>query len=109
MEDNACTAIEDAMSVFGRAWASAVLDALLHGAERFTEVAAATPGATDTTVSRRLKELVEAGFVDRIVDDGPPTQVRYVLTATGRDTRPVLDALRAFGARHPTARDAGVA
>jgi DNA-binding HxlR family transcriptional regulator len=96
-----CTAIESALAVFGRAWAAAVLDALLQGATRFSEIGARVPGATDTMVSRRLKELCEVGLVQREVSPGPPTVITYRLTPAGEDARPVLDALRAYGARHP--------
>ncbi|WP_028708644.1 winged helix-turn-helix transcriptional regulator [Propionicicella superfundia] len=96
-----CSAIESALTVFGRAWAAAVLDALLQGATRFSEIKALVPAATDTMLSRRLKELCGADLVRREVLPGPPTVISYHLTATGEDARPVLDALRAYGRRHP--------
>ena len=102
-EGPSCTALESALQVFGRAWAGGVLDALLNGATRFSDIRDGVPGATDTMVSRRLKELCDAGFVRRSVDPGPPTAVRYELTDAGRDASPVLEALRTFGARHPAA------
>jgi DNA-binding HxlR family transcriptional regulator len=98
--DQMCTAIEDALRVFGRAWAAAVLDALRLGATRFSDIAARVP-ATDTMVSRRLKELCDSGLVERIVEPGPPTTITYRLTPTGADTAPVLDALSDYGRRHP--------
>jgi len=92
--------IESAMGVLGRAWAGAVLQAMLGGSERFSEIRRAIPGITDAALTTRLKELCERGLAERAVEPGPPVVVRYTLTGAGRDTAPVLDALRAFADRH---------
>lgn len=98
-----CSVIEDVMGVLGRAWAGAVLQAALRGAERFSEFKRQVPGVSDAVLSTRLKELTERGFFVREVDPGPPTQVRYVITEVGRQVEPVLSAAVAFAAQHPGA------
>lgn len=95
-----CSPIENTLGVLGRAWAGAVLEAMLGGAERFSEISRAVPGVTDAVLSARLKELCERGFAERLVAPGPPVTVRYRLTPVGRDVEPVLAALTAFGMRH---------
>ena len=95
-----CLAIERALTVFGRAWAAAVLQALAAGAERFSEIRRAIPAVTDTVLSARLRELCAAGLVTREVTAGPPVLVHYRLTETGRATGPVLHALADFGRLH---------
>lgn len=95
-----CTAIETAMSLLGRAWAGAVMQAMLEGAERFSDIRRAVPGVSDAVLTARLRELVERGFARRVVEPGPPVAVSYTLTAAGRDVEPVLAALRTFGSRH---------
>lgn len=92
--------IEAAMAVLGRAWAGAVLQAMMDGAARFSEIRRAVPGITDAALNNRLKDLCERGFAEREVEAGPPIVVRYALTEAGRDARPVLDALRAFAYAH---------
>jgi len=99
--DVTCGVIEEVMAVLGRAWAGAVLEAMLGGAQRFSEIGRAVPGITDAVLSARLKELCAHGLVERIVEAGPPVAVSYHLTPAGRDVEPVLDAIRAFGLRHP--------
>ncbi|MGA4506548.1 winged helix-turn-helix transcriptional regulator [Propionibacteriaceae bacterium G1746] len=99
----ACSRIEDVMGVLGRAWAGAVLQAALAGAERFSDFKRAVPGVSDAVLSTRLKELTERGFFEREVDPGPPTAVRYRLTETGRQVEPVLSAAVAFAAANPGA------
>ncbi len=96
-----CSVIEDVMGILGRAWAGAVVQAILDGNERFNDIARAIPGVTDGMLSARLRELCARGLVERLVEPGPPVAVTYRLTAAGRDVQPVLDAVRAYGQAHP--------
>ena len=96
-----CSVIEDVMGVLGRAWAGAVVQAILDGSERFNDIARAIPGVTDGMLSARLRELCARGLVERAVEPGPPVSVTYRLTQAGRDVAPVLDAVRVFGQAHP--------
>lgn len=102
-----CSVIEDVMGILGRAWAGAVIEAMLTGNERFSDIARAVPGVTDGVLSTRLKELCARGLAQRLVDPGPPTTVTYRLTPAGRDVAPVLAAVRAFGHAHPEVTAAG--
>jgi DNA-binding HxlR family transcriptional regulator len=96
-----CTVIEDVMGILGRAWAGAVVQAILDGNERFSDIGRAIPGVTDAMLSARLRELCARGLVERTVAPGPPVGVSYRLTPAGRDVAPVLDAVRAYGRAHP--------
>jgi DNA-binding HxlR family transcriptional regulator len=96
-----CSDIEEVMGILGRAWAGAVVQAILDGNERFNDIARAIPGVTDGMLSARLRELCARGLVDRAVNPGPPVSVSYRITDAGRDVAPVLDAIRAFGRAHP--------
>lgn len=100
-----CDAVHRALALLGRAWAGAVLWALLEEAERFTDVRAAVPGISDAVLTARLRELCDHGLVERHVEPGPPVAVRYLLTDAGRATRPVLEALRDYARSHPAALD----
>lgn len=96
-----CTLIESVMGVLGRAWAGAVIEAMLSGNERFSDISRAVPGVTDGVLSARLKELCARGLAVREVSPGPPVGVTYRLTQAGRDVAPVLTAVRDFGRAHP--------
>lgn len=100
MAEQSCSQIEEAMSILGRAWAGAVLEAMLAGADRFSDISRAVPGVSDGVLTTRLRELCRHGLVERIVEPGPPTSVRYRLTPAGRDVAPVLDAIRVFAQQH---------
>ena len=95
-----CNSIEQVFSVLGRAWAGAVLHAMLDGSERFSEIASAAPGVTDSVLTTGLNELCDSGAVERTVDVGPPVAVRYRLTSAGREVAPVLKAARAYAEKH---------
>ena len=51
-------------------------------------------------LTRRLKALVEAGLLERRRYSERPPRDEYVLTQAGRDFRPVLWALLAWGNKH---------
>lgn len=95
-----CTLVEDVMGFLGRAWAGAVIEAMLEGKERFSEISRSVR-ATDGVLSARLKELCARGLAERVVEPGPPVSVTYRLTEAGRDVAPILDAVRAYGQSHP--------
>ncbi|AKU15035.1 winged helix-turn-helix transcriptional regulator [Luteipulveratus mongoliensis] len=96
-----CQAIRRVLDVLGRSWAGPLLWAMLKGAERYGEIKAGAPGVSDAVLATRLREFTEHGLAERLVDPGPPVQVRYVLTDAGRDTRTLLGELQAYAARHP--------
>jgi len=51
-------------------------------------------------LTRRLKARVEAGLLERRRYSERPPRHEYVLTEAGRDFRPVLWALLAWGNKH---------
>ena len=69
---------------------------MLHGAERFNDIAAAVPGLTDRMLSERLKELEAEGIVVRTVTPATPVRIAYRLTPKGRALWGVLDAVAAW-------------
>ena len=96
-----CQAVHRVLGLLGRAWAGAVLWAILGGADRFTTILEELPGVSDAVLSARLRDLCAHGLVERVVDPGPPTSVRYVATSAGRDARRLLRSLRDYARRHP--------
>ena len=51
-------------------------------------------------LTRRLTTLVESGLLERRLYSEKPPRYEYVLTEKGRDFRPVLWALIAWGNKH---------
>lgn len=83
----------------GEWWSILILREAFAGATRFDDFQRALPIAP-TTLTRRLNGLVDAGLLERRPYSTRPVRHEYVLTRVGRDFRPVLIALLAWGNRH---------
>ncbi|MBI4941636.1 MAG: helix-turn-helix transcriptional regulator [Actinobacteria bacterium] len=88
--------VAKAMELLDERWTLLLVRELVTGSERFNDLRRGLPRMSPTLLSRRLQQLTRAGLVRR-VEDG--TDVRYVLTDAGRELRPVVEALGAWGTR----------
>ncbi|MFI7302363.1 winged helix-turn-helix transcriptional regulator [Micromonospora aurantiaca] len=88
--------VAKAMELLDERWTLLVVRELVSGSERFNDLRRGLPRMSPTLLSRRLHQLVRAGVVERRVDGA---DVRYVPTTAGRELRPVLEALGAWGVR----------
>ena len=100
LDSSACS-IARAMAVLGDPWTVVVVRDLLHGIRRFDDLVAHL-GIARNVLTRRLTGLVDAGMVEAVDyrEAGQRTRKEYRLTPAGRDLRPVLLSLLAFGDRH---------
>jgi len=83
----------------GEWWSILILRDALHGFTRFDQFQNSL-GIAPNMLTRRLNALVEAGLLERRRYSERPPRDEYVLTARGRDFRPVIVALLAFGNKH---------
>jgi DNA-binding HxlR family transcriptional regulator len=83
----------------GEWWSILILRDASLGLTRFDEFQESL-GIAPNILTRRLKVLVEAGLLERRRYSERPPRDEYVLTQTGRDFRPVLWALLAWGNKH---------
>jgi DNA-binding HxlR family transcriptional regulator len=83
----------------GEWWSILILRDAFRGLTRFDEFAEDL-GVAPGILSRRLNALVEAGLLERRRYSERPPRDEYVLTERGRDFRPVMLALLAWGNRH---------
>jgi DNA-binding HxlR family transcriptional regulator len=83
----------------GEWWSILILRDAFHGLRRFDEFQE-NLGIAPNMLARRLKALVEAGLLERRRYNDRPPRNEYLLTQTGRDFRPVLWALLAWGNKH---------
>ena len=83
----------------GEWWSILILRDAFHGLSRFDEFQE-NLGIAPNMLARRLKSLVEAGLLERRRYSERPPRHEYLLTQAGRDFRPVLWALIAWGNRH---------
>src|SRR5215470_4382544 len=85
----------------GEWWSMLIMRDALHGFTRFEQFRDSL-GIAPNMLTRRLNALVEAGLLERRRYSEHPPRDEYVPTARGRDLRPVLIALLAWGNRHFT-------
>ncbi len=83
----------------GEWWSILILRDAFRGLSRFDEFSE-NLGIAPNMLTRRLTSLVEAGMLERQRYNEHPPRDEYVLTERGRDFRPVLFALLAFGNKH---------
>ena len=83
----------------GEWWSILILRDAFSGMTRFEEFRESL-GIAPNMLTRRLSALVEAGLLERRPYSERPPRHEYRLTERGRDFRPVLIAMLAFGNRH---------
>jgi len=93
--------IARALDVIGERWAILVVRELLLGPKRFTDLRAGLPRLGPDILSQRLRELEQAGVVERDQLPPPAGSRVYRLTDSGRELEPVVLALGRWGSRVP--------
>ena len=87
-----------ALDVIGEKWTLLILRDLTRSpSRRFQDLLDSLHGCAPNTLSARLSSLEEQGLIERRQYEQHPPRMEYVLTAKGRQMRPVLKALKAWG------------
>ena len=94
-------------------WTLLIMRELILGSHRFNEIERGLPGISRSLLASRLRDLQDAGVVDRL--PGVHSKLtEYHLSEAGRDLKPVIEALGAWGVRwafgepRPEELDAGL-
>jgi DNA-binding HxlR family transcriptional regulator len=83
----------------GEWWTILILRDAFRGLRRFDEFRDSL-GIAPTMLTKRLNSLVKTGLLARRQYSEHPPRDEYVLTEMGKDFRPVMLAMMAFGNRH---------
>jgi DNA-binding HxlR family transcriptional regulator len=83
----------------GEWWSILILRDAFRGLTRF-DAFSESLGIAPNMLARRLAALVEAGLMQRRRYNERPPRDEYLLTERGRDFRPVMLAMLAFGNKH---------
>ena len=94
--EQVCGRYARAADLLGKRWSVTVVAALSQGTTRFNLLRTAVPGISPKLLSERLRELEEAGILERRVRPTTPVTIDYVLTPKGRALRDVVDALQGW-------------
>lgn len=87
-----------ALELVGERWALLIVRDLTVRPRRYTELQTGLSGIPTNVLATRLKELEQAGIVERQVAPAPQRGVVYALTAVGRELEPAMLALARWGA-----------
>ncbi|MSP93928.1 MAG: transcriptional regulator [Alphaproteobacteria bacterium] len=95
-----------ASEILGTRWIVMVLREMIAGSTRFNDLRRGVPRMSPALLSKRLKELEDAGVVQRIASETAPGVSEYHLTRSGRDLKPVILAMGIWGQRWIAASEA---
>jgi DNA-binding HxlR family transcriptional regulator len=96
---NESCSVAAALSVVGDPWTLLILRDAFFGVQRFDDWQARL-GVARNVLAARLKTLVDHGVLETRLYSAHPPRKDYLLTRKGRDLRPVILALKAWGDRH---------
>ena len=89
-----------ALAQVGDRWKLHIIDALLVGPARFSDLEHVIEGISTNILSSRLKDLEQEGVVIAEAYSERPPRYQYALTAPGKELAGALHLLADWGARH---------
>ena len=92
------SALEAALAAVGDRWTLVVIDALLAGPRRFSELQIAIPRVAPNVLTSRLRSLEEGGLVMGVRYSDRPPRSEYRVTEAGRELAGALRMLSRWGA-----------
>ncbi len=91
-----------ALDLLGERWTLLIIRDLFLGPQRFGDLQAGLPGIGANLLSKRLKELEEAGLI--AASDPAETRSRYRLSPTGEALRPAIRSMMCWSVDYFMAR-----
>src|SRR3954451_80427 len=92
-------ALARALDVVGDRWTLLIVRELgLRGPARYTDLQHGLPGIATNLLADRLREMEEAGIVEREAAPPPIATTLFRLTERGEELAPILQALGRWGA-----------
>jgi len=92
--------IDTALTVIDGRWKGTILWRLQDGPMRTSELRRSIPDMTERMLIRHLRELVDAGILDRHDAKTVPPCVHYSISEYGMTLAPVLQGLCDWGRKH---------
>ncbi len=92
--------IETTLTMISSKWKVLILRDLLDGTRRFNELRRSVGTVSQKVLTAQLRDMEQDGLVHRQVFAEVPPRVEYSLTDRGRSLKPILDAMRDWGAAY---------
>src|SRR6266566_6878089 len=80
-------------------WTMVLVRELVAGSTRFNDLRRGVPRMSPALLSKRLKDLEEAGIVRRVASPVEPGVLEYNLTRSGKDLASVVESIGNWGQR----------
>ena len=94
LDDDIRCPLEYGLMIFGGKWKSRIICVLSANERlRYSEIRKEMYNITDAVLAATLKDLIEAGIIDRKSYDEIPPRVEYFLTEKGRSVVPILQSI----------------
>lgn len=87
-----CPRFEKAISILSQRWTALILYQLMSGPQRFCTMTEKL-GVSGKTLTERLKDLEQQGFVIREVYPETPVRIEYSLTEKGMSLTPIMQEI----------------
>ncbi|WP_406229576.1 winged helix-turn-helix transcriptional regulator [Nocardia sp. NBC_01009] len=100
--------IAKSLDLLGERWTLLIFRELLGGARRYSDLRAELPGIASNLLAARLRELEEAGLIERNELPPPAARTVYSMSKAGwRQVLPILQSFARFGLSMVTPPDDG--
>ena len=80
--------------IIGSKWTLLILNSLLNGTKRFGELERSVGDINPKTLSKRLKDLEQEGYIKKTIYPQVPLKVEYSLTPKGHIFKQVIKSVR---------------
>jgi len=94
-------AVAHGMDLIGERWALLIVRDLLLGPKRFTDLLGGLPGASPGVLTQRLRDLTNAGVLQRRRLGAPAASWVYELTPWGSQLAPIVTNLARWASQSP--------
>jgi DNA-binding HxlR family transcriptional regulator len=91
--------VAHALELIGERWSLLIVRELINGPKRYTDLSAALPGIGTNILAARLRDLEQAGVLQKRQLPPPAAAKVYELTPYGEELREPLYALGRWGAK----------
>jgi DNA-binding HxlR family transcriptional regulator len=98
-DDPVTSGLDEAMARVGDRWTLLVVDALLVGPRRFSELQGDIPRLAPNVLTARLRRLEREGLVTAVPYSDRPPRLEYRITEAGRELAGALRLLARWGSR----------
>jgi DNA-binding HxlR family transcriptional regulator len=98
-DDPVTSGLDEAMARVGDRWTLLVVEALLVGPRRFSELQGDIPRLAPNVLTARLRRLERGGLVTAVPYSDRPPRLEYRITEAGRELAGALRLLARWGSR----------